>query len=495
MVLGMQSLGVAPSVQAEQLHRQIARSLADGAAAAALPLAQSLFALEKGSVRASVALVATLQQLRRFDEADGLAAAQLAVHKQAAPLLVKRAQLAAERGRAEEAGAFLAQALKRDPNHALGLALFAARADAAGVDVDAALEQHTKTSGSWRAHLLLYGRARDRGDTDAARAQARRALQKQPTSAAQLAEAMLDIDADDDVIALFLPYQPHKHGVFVGTALVRALLRAGRRPEAVLVEEQLRSFPPAAASEGLKAAAALLAASTTTAPPAPADHRSVVIVPMPIAGPSGVRPQVAVSAFYDEGAVDDADVFLCRALPLALAQAFADVGAYAAFPVVRGAGFWSARAPLSLDERLHLLPASSPPRVLIGGHKAPSPTGARWHLQIFDLKKRSTIDVDADAAGAPDEVFRRLIAALAPAVAPMRPTAHAVPLAVLAAALPVLVAEGVPDVVDGKTLVDNAALVVRAAADNPALVPLARRVVEELGRRFPEPAQQLRGQL
>lgn len=487
--------------EAEQLHREIARALAEGAAAAALPLAQSLFSLEKGSVRASVALVASLQQLRRLDEADALAAAQLVVHKGAAPLLVKRAQLAAERGQHGPAEIFLSLALKQDPNHALGLALLAARSDVAGVDVDSALEGHAKASGSWRAHVLLYGRARDRGNVDAARAQARRALQKHGSAAAHVAEAMLDIDADDDVIAVFLPYHPQKHGVFVGTALVRALLRAGRRAEAFVVEQQLRAFPAAAGSEGLKAAAALLAAAAaTTTTATTAAHRSVVIVPMPLSGtpPGGIaltRPQVAVSAFVDVDASDDVDVAVCRALPLALAQAFADVGAYAAFPVVRGAGFWSARAPLSLDERLHLLPASLAPRLLIGGHKAASSTGARWQLQVFDLKKRSATEVNVDAAGAPDDVFRRLLAGLAPAVAPMRPTAHAIPLAVLAAALPVLVADGAPDVVDSGALVDNANVVVRAALADPQLGELAHRVIEELGRRFPDAAASLRDRL
>ncbi len=349
----------------DELAAVIAQSLRDGMAADVLRAAARLSSIDTNRERGHLLHAATLLELKRHAEAEGILDEFVAKHGETGPVLSALARIYADRGDQPAAKAALDRALALDPNHDAGLALhLAAQREQGGAEAEFdALRRVAEQPDAWRARLALARHHLSRRELPAAIKLYDEALAAAPRPVP--VDLLQQMSADlgnhahlPELLQLTAPYYDiAQHGLVVGSNLLKAYHDLGQLDPARRLLDRLYAQQRPDWRQTLSAWEQELAKTRASiADPAPSAKLEVALLAMP--GPVWLPPESPANELFpakpdtaplisflggsaeitppspgagDAGArLADAAARLARALPLYLAeQAELRTGAFA----------------------------------------------------------------------------------------------------------------------------------------------------------------------
>ncbi len=365
----------------DELYQSVALALQRGEGPSLLDAAQALLELEGPSERAVVACAVVLMRSGKLDGARAALESYVMSHGETAAVLTNLAKVAAEEGDEPKALATARRALDHDPDYDGAVRWWAAlvrkRSDDAGYK--AALEG----VGGWRAKLLLADEAWRMGHDADAEKLLEEAVEKGRGPAMVLAaQRLTERGWHEEVVDLLKGWDPKKHGLEAGAALVRAQVSLGRFADARAGIARLPGRVPELEQRLIESE--LLASG-------PGELRAVPIfaplwasvMPEAELPPLSAEPRVALVTF-----TDPRDSELCRSFPLAMSDAIRSVGveSYVVLPIVKGKGLVATSTEWTLERSLRLLPPRHLPKSLVLGRFTLGLAGERQlELDVYDL--------------------------------------------------------------------------------------------------------------
>ncbi|MBL8956356.1 MAG: hypothetical protein JNK82_36620 [Myxococcaceae bacterium] len=365
----------------DELYQSVALALQRGEGPSLLDAAQALLELEGPSERAVVACAVVLMRSGKLAGARAALESFVMSHGETPAVLTNLAKLAAEEGDEPKALATARRALDVDPDYDGAVRWWAAlvrkRSDDAGYK--AALEG----VGGWRSKLLLADEAWRMGHDADAEQLLEEAVEKGRGPAMVLAaQRLTERGWHEEVVDLLAKWDPKKHGLDAGAALVRSQLSLGRFADARATLARLPGRVPALEQRLIESELLATGAGEVRAVPVFAPLWASVM-PEAELPPLSAEPRVALMTF-----TDPRDSELCRSFPLAMSDAIRATGveSYVVLPVVKGKGLVATSAEWTLERTLRFLPPRHLPRSLVLGRFTLGLAGERQlELDVYDL--------------------------------------------------------------------------------------------------------------